>query len=194
MVDDYRLYCTYSEIKKHFSQYTFNIMKGDRVKITRYKYAKAPEKPFILPLSKRFATMKDAVDYMIANIAYTNNMCEDYDEGIRWVYKWEGYKDGLSYMFKEDLKIIKDNMTGDSDVLACDDDKIPLFLDLFIKDKISVQSTSIILNHICKDLKSIKNNSQDMYKDEYIRALKCGSFIKKSPNKLRDLYKKTLDN
>ncbi len=188
MIDDYRLYCTYLEAKKHFSQYKFNVKKGDRVKITRYKYATSPEKPFILSLSKRFKTMKDGTDYMIANIAYTNNVCEDYNEGIRWLYKWEGYKDGLSYMFTEDLKTIRDNMSGDSDVLSCKDDEIPLFLDLFVKDEISVQSTSIILNHICKDLTSIKNNSQAMYKADYIRALKCGSFIKKSPDKLRQLY------
>jgi hypothetical protein len=172
-------------MKTHFTQPSFDYIKyNGQVKVPFESFERRRDKYHFAKL----ANMKDLQGHLIANFA---------DREVSWVgdllteeaaevyLKWQGRNQTLSYRFKEDLSLLRDDFKG---MLTATKGNYPRLLVLFKRGKISIE-TMVILNNLLTFIpywdKIIIENV--IWPSTRLRLLKYASFVHYDRAKLKPL-------
>ena len=109
MVDGYTMWKLHRAVKLHLLTEKYDVFKSNgRVKNTELeRFLKSNDKKIFELLGKHFEKPQDAIQFFVANIAYTGKD-EMYDSAMAWenYLLWVKHKESLTKLILDDLDIL----------------------------------------------------------------------------------------
>jgi hypothetical protein len=191
-MDAYGAYIMYLALKRHFtfgSGYDY-IKYNGKTNASKQSFETRQDKYSFHKLSKK----PDPKYYVISNFVkhganiWIMDLVNDakYEETYR---SWLKRKESISYEFKSDLEKIEDL----DDYLKCEDGSYPKLLDLYLRNKVSIE-TLIILSNITGFLPKWNKQISDpvIWPEIYNTCIKYRPFLEYDLEKLKKIAVETL--
>ena len=137
-------YKMFIAVKMHFTQASYDYIKyNGQVKIGYDSFERRKDKHYFTKL----ANMKDLQGHLVANfadreISWVGDLMSD--ESAEVFLKWQGRNQTLTYRFKEDLSLLRDDFKG---MIMASKGQYPKLLTLYKQGKVSIE-TIVILNNL----------------------------------------------
>jgi hypothetical protein len=185
--DVYETYCEYTAIKAHFSSsYDYQKYNGKIKGANPIAYNKSNLKLFFQKLAKH----NDVKGFLIANlVADSSRWIKDlaYSEEAENVYlNWSRKLQSLTYLFMQDInKLDQDDFNSN---FVCANGKHPKVLHLFLRNEISLETLTILVD-ITKCDKYLNKVLKDdfVWKEVYFKISKYKPFLVYDKDKIRKL-------
>lgn len=178
-ITGYQAYKYYLAVKLHFTQEKFDVFVNPKVKATESSYHNRNDKLIFEKLARVFKNPKDLVSYYVANLLYDNDsFLYNYQESHEMYKIFKYRKDSLTYVFKQDLQVIEDNLTDN----LCD-----CLLNLYLCKKITVE-TVVIFNEIHHFLDDLSESQRVMFQKDLLKIKKAKGFVKHNSASVLKVY------
>jgi T4 gene Gp59 loader of gp41 DNA helicase len=139
--ESFRVYVNYLALKKHFESDGYDYHKyNGKVRASFDKFQTRNDAFFFYKLSKR----NDPTKILLANIIHNQKVWirDIVDEtGENIFVEWEKRVESLTYMFKNDIKKLKENY---HDNFVVKDGQHPYVMTLYLRKEISLETFSIL--------------------------------------------------
>lgn len=185
-MDGFDAYRTYVALKNHFNSKTYDFFKySGRSKASRASFEKRNDKYFFTKLAKR----KDVVDYLVANMVYSNDNWvgdlvnnSDADKNYRSMVK---VRESLSYFFKNDLDKFSEPFL---DNFRVEDGQHPKALKLYLEKEIHIE-TLIIINDLTGFMRKWNRSIDDpiVWPSVFLKCKKYRPFLKFDQEKMKSI-------
>lgn len=203
-MDGYKAYKYYLAVKLHFTSEKFSVFEnGGRVRGSRDTFYKRNDRYIFEKLANKYNEDRVIIQYFVSNFAYNNdNAIYSAGEAEECFLKWKKRKQSMTKMFIDDLTNIINfcdfNKHDYANVFHSVDGSLPVVLNLFLADRISIESLSI-MNDLYPDFISDWNNDpmiQIVLGNKMLRIKKLNGFVKydkEKVTKIFDSFKEALD-
>jgi hypothetical protein len=202
-VDDggigYNTYVKYAALKRHFQSDYDYIKYNGKVNIKRETFLKRNDRYFFAKLAKKYND--ELTDFLISNFVVNDNIWirELFSDESEKIYKnWKKNLESFSYIFKSDMKKIKDHMEEKGlsfdDMFECDEENLPEIVNLLIGNTIQIETFIMldqVLNFICVINKKVIDNAIWMLYNKKLVKYRALLFyvnkIKKDPKHYKEI-------
>lgn len=187
MIQPLKCFQLYLACKTHFTSEKYDAVKsGARIRNSdQSHFENRPDHKLFHVLSKRFETAKDCASFFVANFAYGNDYpLNDFEKSERYYVRWEKTRQSLTQTFKNDVKILEnelERMTYD-ELIGLNSPQPHLFL-MMLNGKITPE-TIVILNAFENFIPEWYKNAP-FWKPQFLRLKKMNSFIKFDKEKFK---------
>lgn len=137
----YEAYCLYTSLKTHFTKLQYDYIKyNGSMKLKISNFNNRNDRYFFTKLCK----YHDPKGLIISNLLYSNNTFIKHiiDNGEDAYLKWKKINSSLEYYFKQDLYQLNSDFFSNFTII---DNKLPHILQLYISNKISLETVVIMM-------------------------------------------------
>lgn len=140
-------------VKLHFTQDSFDVFKNPKVKCSNSKIDVRNDRMVFDKLTYKYKEDRDLIQFYVANFAYNNKRLLYEDTESELCYKeWIKRKESRTKILCDDIGKIMNQIERNSipkdRVLYFTHGEIPLLLNMFIGDHISIESLRIIDDYL----------------------------------------------
>lgn len=191
MIDPVRTLQLYMSLKMHFTTVTFDAIRGNgRVKHAGLaELERRNDKALIKAFSAKVDKTQEAAAILVANFAYGNDYpFADIDKAFTLHTKWQKVRQSLTKTFRDDIVFLNSYCEAHNrefkDLFEVNG--IPLAYQLLLNGKIHIETLSIINRF--ENFVPLWMNSMKVWRKEFLRIQKVGSFIKIDETKYGIIY------
>ncbi len=194
-MDGFKAYKYYMAIKLHFTSEKYNVFQTrGSVKGTRDTFNSRNDRYIFEKLSQRYTEDKDIIQFFVSNFAYGNDTAIYGNSEAEDLYvEWKRRKQSITKVFVDDLTNIMNfcdvNKFSTDGIFRSKEGELPVLLTLFLADKISIETLSII-DDISPFISNWKNDTMAkiVLGDKILRINKLKGFVKYDKEKLTKIF------
>ena len=182
MIDPVRCYQLYLSVKTHFTTEKYDCIKHNgRVAHASFEqFERRKDRALFSYAAKKFENPQQAASYFVANFIENNDYpIEDFDKGWNNYMKWQKIRQSMTKTFKDDLDFLEffleENDIEFEDILF-ENSTLPPLYTLAKTGKISYPTITILDKYA--DFIPVWNKQFPVWKKEFLRVQKLGSFLK----------------
>lgn len=194
-MDGFKAYKYYMAIKLHFTSKKYNVFENrGHVKGSRDTFNSRNDRYIFEKIAQKHPQDKDIIQFFVSNFAYGNETAIYGNGEAEELYsEWQRRKQSISKIFVDDLTTVmnycdihKFNTDGVFTNLNGD---LPVLLNLFLADKISIETLRII-DDIYPFVNKWEDNStiKIVMGDKLLRIQKLKGFVKYDLDKLSKVF------
>lgn len=192
----FETYSLFYALKLHINSDVYDFYKyNGKTNIKHDNFIKRKDKYFFEKLSKKFSSKEELIFFIISNLLNNDNV---------WVgdlltpvaddiyLKRKRNFDSIDYIFKEECQLIFKDVENPYDLLRPKQGELPKLLQLYNKEKISLE-TLVVINILINYIDGMDKRVTDTIKYPLIRKqiLKYTSFLSiKNLNKYKTILKR----
>lgn len=189
-MNGHQAYRYYMAIKLHFTTPNFNVfVNGGRVKSSYESFLARRDYKIFEKIARQYPEDKQCIQYFASNFMYGNpNVVYQQDEAASNFNLYLKRKQSITRVFQNDVDFMIDNK------VRCNlDQQIPDVLNMWMCDKITLE-TVVIINSFDNFVDKMKqSNKALLFSDELLRIEKSKGFVKFSPEKTIGLYNRFVE-
>ena len=184
----FEVYITYLALKRHFTSESYDFHKYNGKINASIDAFKARKDCFFF---EKLAKHQNPKDFLLANIivnptAYVRDLA--YDEKYKIIYnKWLKTKESLTYVFQTEITNLHPDFNSN---FLCTDGNHPILLRLFLGEKISLETLSILCNLTgCLKHWDQQLEGDIVYKDVGLLVKKYKQFLQYDKEKFKKIIR-----
>lgn len=189
-MNGHQAYRYYMAIKLHFTTPNFNVfVNGGRVKSSYESFLARRDYKIFEKIARQYPEDKQCIQYFASNFMYDNpNVVYQQDEAASNFNLYLKRKQSITRVFQNDVDFMIDNK------VRCNlDQQIPDVLNMWMCDKITLE-TVVIINSFDNFVDKMKQSDKALlFSDELLRIEKSKGFVKFSPEKTIGLYNRFVE-
>lgn len=189
-MNGHQAYRYYMAIKLHFTTPNFNVfVNGGRVKSSYESFLARRDYKIFEKIARQYPEDKQCIQYFASNFMYGNpNVVYQQDEAASNFNLYLKRKQSITRVFQNDVDFMIDNK------VRCNlDQQIPDVLNMWMCDKITLE-TVVIINSFDNFVDKMKQSDKALlFSDELLRIEKSKGFVKFSPEKTIGLYNRFVE-
>lgn len=192
----FETYSLFYALKLHINNDRYNFYKYNGIVNTSIeKFNKRNDKYFFSKLSKKFSTRDEMIFFIISNLLENDNIWigDLLTPNAEEVYKQRKKKfESIEYIFKEECEFIFKDIENPHDLLKPKQGELPELLQLYNKEKVSLE-TLVVINILINYIDGMDKRVTDTIQYPIIRKriLKYTSFLSiKNLNKYKTILKR----
>ena len=196
-MDGFKAYRYYLAIKLHFTTEKFNVFENrGNVKGTRDTFNARNDRYIFEKLANKYETDKEIIQFFVANFAYgSDTAIYEGKEAADNFLLWTKRKQSITQIFIDDLASILNYIeTNKTSVFSFENDKYPALMQLFMGNKITIETLRIIDDiHPFLETWSQHPSVKYMWSSELLRIKKLTGFVKYDKIKIEKIFKHFLE-
>jgi len=196
-VDGFKAYRYYLAIKLHFTTEKFNVFENrGNVKGTRETFNARNDRYIFEKLANKYETDREIIQFFVANFAYgSDTAIYEGKEAADNFLLWNKRKQSITQIFIDDLANILNYIEANkTSVFSFENDKYPALMQLYIGNKVTIETLRII-DDVYPFLESWsqQNSIKYMWAAELLRIKKLTGFVKYDKIKIEKIFKHFLE-
>lgn len=189
-MDGFKAYKYFMAIKLHFTTEKYDVFEmNGRVSGSRAAFEKRNDRFLFEKLANKFSSDSKLIQYFVANFAYRHPNVIYSGDSDDYYNTWIKRKESRTQVFTNDLNKIVNYLSMNrlkSDVLYSIEDGMPLLLNMYIGEHVTLETMVILQNfenYLLKWEPLIM-----MWNDQFLTIRKSNRFVKYDSNKLQSIY------
>lgn len=196
-MDGFKAYRYYLAIKLHFTTEKFNVFENrGNVKGTRETFNARNDRYIFEKLANKYETDREIIQFFVANFAYgSDTAIYEGKEAADNFLLWNKRKQSITQIFIDDLANILNYIEANkTSVFSFENDKYPALMQLYIGNKVTIETLRII-DDVYPFLESWsqQNSIKYMWAAELLRIKKLTGFVKYDKIKIEKIFKHFLE-
>lgn len=189
-MDGFKAYKYFMAIKLHFTSEKYDVFEmNGRVSGSRAAFERRNDRGLFEKLAKKFDKDQDLIQFLVANFAYGHTSVVYSNDSEEYYRVWIKRKESRTQVFSNDLNKIVNYLELNklkSDVLFSTDEGMPLLLQMYIGNHITLETMVILQEY--EDYLAKWEPLIMLWHDYFLTIRKANRFVKFDRNRLQSIH------